>query len=93
MVWILSVVTALILIVFDNVLISIGRFIGATNLSSTLFLMGILFILAILLNLTTKMSALSIQLRLVNQELGLLRCKVDQQGDAQSKEVDPETGS
>jgi hypothetical protein len=53
------------------------RSIGATQLSSTLFFLGILFSLVILLHFSIKISEYSQQIRMLAKELGLLRERLE----------------
>jgi hypothetical protein len=53
------------------------RTIGATQLSSTLFFLGILFSLVILLHFSIKISEYSQQIRMLAKELGLLRERLE----------------
>ena len=76
-IWIMTELTLLILIVFDPVSLAIMRLIGATNMASTLFLLGFVLVLGVLLDLSAKGAELSDKLRSVNQELGLLREQVE----------------
>jgi hypothetical protein len=52
------------------------------NLSSTLFFLGILFSLVILLHFSIKISEFSQQIRLLAKEIALLRQKVEGEGSA-----------
>ena len=72
-IWIVTLLTLLILVVFDPVSLALMRLIGATNLASVLFLLAFMLVLGVLLDLSVKGAELSDKLRSVNQELGLLR--------------------
>ena len=72
-IWIMTELTLLILVVFDSVSLAIMRLIGATNMASTLFLLGFVLVVGVLLDLSAKVAELSDKLRSVNQGLGLLR--------------------
>jgi hypothetical protein len=72
-IWIIAEFAMLILVISDPISRAIMRLVGATNLSSTLFLLGFLMVMSILLDLSTKVAGLSNKLRCVTQELGLLR--------------------
>lgn len=80
--WIAVELAVLLLLIFDPILMLVMRAIGAINAASAFFLLGFIFAIAILLNLTVKLSGLTEKMRAINQELALLR-----------ERSDPETGA
>jgi hypothetical protein len=76
-VWLGVTFAMLVLSLWSGLLDAIRRSIGAVNPSSTLFFLGILFSLVILLHFSIKISEFSVQIRLLAKEIGLLREKVE----------------
>lgn len=76
LIWLFAVVAMTILVVWEKLLLSITSLIGATDPSSTLFLFGILFALAILLHLSNKISDFSTQLRILAKEVAMLNAQL-----------------
>ena len=72
-IWIIAELTMFVLLLFDPVSLAIMRLIGATNASSTIFLLGFVLVIGVILELLIRVSEFSSKLRVVNQELGLLR--------------------
>ncbi len=72
-IWILADVFILLFIVFDWLIKRFMLLIGATNQSSTIFFVAIIGFIPLILDLIIRVSELSNKLRLMNQELGLLR--------------------
>ena len=68
LIWLFTVAGMTLLVVWQDLLLWITAAIGAIDPSSTLFLFGILFALAILLHLSIKVSEFSIQLRILAKE-------------------------
>ncbi len=64
----------------------VRRAIGAVNPSSTLFFLGILFSLVILLHFSIKISEYSQQIRLLAKEIGMLKEKLERREREGSKE-------
>jgi hypothetical protein len=61
-----------------DVLRGIARFLGAWTISSTVFFLGELFLLAICLNYAVRLSQSGTQIRRLAQELALLRQRVEE---------------
>lgn len=66
---------------FDSVRI-LTRLVGAWTPSSTLFFFGLLFLLIVSLNYAVRLSGLSLQVKLLAQEVALLRRKLAETSDA-----------
>ena len=77
LVWLGVTFAMLVLSVWGGLLDAIRRAVGAVNFSSTLFLLGILFSLVILLHFSIRISEFSQQIRMLAKEIGLLREKVE----------------
>jgi hypothetical protein len=60
-----------------GVLRAVTRLLGAWTLSSTVFFLGELFLVAICLNYAIRLSQAGVQLRILAQEVALLRRAVD----------------
>lgn len=77
LIWLGVTVSMAVLTLWTGLLDMARRAIGAVNPSSTLFFLGILFSLVILLHFSIKISEYSRQIRLLAKELGLLREKLE----------------
>ncbi len=75
--WLAVTVSMAVLTASSPLLDLIRRMVGAVNPSSTLFLLGILFSLVILLNFSIKISEYRNQIRLLVKEIGLLRAEMN----------------
>lgn len=73
LVWLGVTAAMAVITLWTGLLDLLRRAIGATQLSSTLFFLGILFSLVILLHFSIKISEFSQQIRMLAKELGLLR--------------------
>jgi hypothetical protein len=71
LIWLFTVAGMTLLVVWQDLLLWITALIGAIDPSSTLFLFGILFALAILLHLSNKVSEFSTQLRILAKEVAM----------------------
>ncbi|MBN1503849.1 MAG: DUF2304 domain-containing protein [Candidatus Eisenbacteria bacterium] len=76
LIWLFTVAGMTVLVVWQDLLLWLTAAIGAIDPSSTLFLFGILFALAILLHLSVKVSDSSTQLRILAKEVAMLHAKV-----------------
>lgn len=77
-VWFLGAVGTVILVLVDPLMRGLMRLIGATNISSTMFLVGIVFLAGFSLDLLVRLSDVANKLRMVTQELGLLRNRYEE---------------
>jgi hypothetical protein len=74
----MGVALALLLVASDlDVLRGITRLLGAWTMSSTIFFLGELFLVAICLNYAVRLSESGIQVRALAQEVALLRRQID----------------
>ena len=80
LVWLGVTVGMGVMALWTGLLDLMRRSIGATQLSSTLFFLGILFSLIILLHFSIKISEFSQQIRMLAKELGLLRERLERGG-------------
>ncbi len=78
LIWLFTVAAMTMLVVWQDLLLRITALIGAIDPSSTLFLFGILFALAILLHLSNKVSEFSTQLRILAKEVAMLNARIDE---------------
>ncbi|MBI5427899.1 MAG: DUF2304 domain-containing protein [Nitrospinae bacterium] len=70
--WLVTGTIMLILSVFDDLLIWVSDFVGATLFTSTLFFFGLLFLVVICLHFSIRISALTNQVRRLTQHIGIL---------------------
>jgi hypothetical protein len=78
LIWLFTVAGMTLLVVWQDLLLWITALIGAIDPSSTLFLFGILFALAILLHLSIKVSEFSTQLRILAKEVAMLNARAEE---------------
>jgi len=76
LIWLGVTVAMGALALWDGALDLVRRAVGAVNPSSTLFFLGILFSLVILLHFSIRISEYSQQIRMLAKELALLRERV-----------------
>jgi uncharacterized protein (TIGR03382 family) len=78
-IWI-AVSLAIVAISFElDILRAITRAIGAWTPSSTLFFLGEVFLVGICLNFAVRLSRMSVQIKLLAQEVALLRSELERQ--------------
>jgi hypothetical protein len=75
--WIIAELTMLTLIIFDPISTVIMRLTGAINVLSTIFLLATIWGVLLMLDLLVRISELTVKLRAINQELGLLNERFD----------------
>jgi len=95
LIWLFAVVAMTLLVVWEKLLLWITSLIGAVDPSSTLFLFGILFALAILLHLSNKVSDFSTQLRILAKEVAVLNARLSEVSGASlsTEQCSPEKDS
>ncbi len=76
LIWLFTVVGMTLLVVWQGLLLRLTSLLGAIDPSSTLFLFGILFALAILMHLSVKVSEFSTQIRILAKEVSMLNARV-----------------
>jgi len=74
--WILTGAVILIMVIWYDILTALTRLIGAVLPTSTLFFFSIVFIMMILLHFSIKVSTLTEQVKILLQELSILRTEV-----------------
>jgi hypothetical protein len=67
----------------------VARIIGAWTISSTIFFLGELFLLAICLNYAVRLSQAGTQIRRLAQELALLRHRVEELSESRQVDAAP----
>lgn len=87
----MAVAAGLMLVSFNlDIMRAMARVLGAWSAASTIFFMGEVFLLVICLNFAVRLSRASGQLRLLGQEVALLRERLDRVADAPAGGVAPE---
>ena len=81
MLWMAVSLGTAILAAWGGLLLGITRLMGAASANSVIFFFGLLFLMAVVLHLTVRVSGLTETNKDLTQELGLLRQKVEQQGE------------
>jgi hypothetical protein len=71
--WLTLNITIIVFILFPNLLSGISFLIGIETPSNTLFLFGMMALMAIMFSLTTALSRYSNKIKELTQELGLLK--------------------
>lgn len=87
-VWIVTAVVLAVLALQQDLLLTISRWIGSASVVSTLFFGAFLFVLALLLQFSVRLSRLTHRHRTLGQRLALLEEEVERLrrgGDAQPK--------
>lgn len=79
--WILAAITMLVIGLRYDLLTWITHAIGAGNTSSTLFFFGTVFLIALCLQFSVKISRLETQLKNVAQQLAILEAERRENGD------------
>jgi len=75
-IWVAVALGIMALSVWFDVVRVIARLIGAWTPSSTLYFFGVLFLLILCLNYAVRLSALSTQVKLLAQEVSILRARL-----------------
>lgn len=75
-IWTLVAIAVMVLSVWFDALRFITRAVGAWTPSSTLFFFGELFLLVVCLNYAVRLSALTVEVKLLAQELSLLKTEL-----------------
>ena len=70
--WLVTGTLMLILSISEDLLIWISDLVGATLFTSTLFFSGLVFLMVICLHFSIRISALTNQVRMLTQHLGIL---------------------
>ncbi len=70
--WLITGTTMLVLSVSEDVLEWVSGLVGATLFTSTLFFFGLLFLMVICLHFSIRISALTNQVRILTQSMGIL---------------------
>ncbi len=75
-IWVVVGIGIVILSAWFDVVWAITRAVGAWTASSTLFFFGEIFLLALCLNYAVRLSALTVQMRVLAQEVAMLRAEL-----------------
>jgi hypothetical protein len=75
-IWTSVAVAIMIATVWFDVVRALTRLVGAWTPSSTLFFFGLLFLLVVCLNYAVRLSGMSSQVKLLAQEVALLRARI-----------------
>jgi uncharacterized protein DUF2304 len=75
-IWVAVAIGIMVLSAWFDVLRAITYAVGAWTPSSTLFFFGELFLLVLCLNYAVRLSALSVQVKVLAQELSILRAEL-----------------
>jgi hypothetical protein len=70
--WLITGTMMLMLSVSDGLLVGISEMVGATLFTSTLFFFGMLFLVIICLHFSIRISALTNDVRMLTQTIGIL---------------------
>jgi magnesium-transporting ATPase (P-type) len=81
-IWTVVALATMVLSVWFDALRMLTRAVGAWTPSSTLFFFGLVFLLTVSLNYAVRLSGLSLQVKLLAQEVALLRQKLAAESDA-----------
>ena len=81
-IWMSCALAILVLAFSFDLLVAITDLIGAWTPSSTVFFLGLAFLMAISLGYAVRLSTLSNRVKLLAQELAILRAELSARGDA-----------
>jgi len=79
-IWIMAASGLFLLNVWPRTLFAMTRAIGAWTHGSTLFYLGLLFLVAICLSYAVRLSSLTLQVKNLAQEVSLLRERIERRG-------------
>ena len=79
-IWVVVALVIMVLSAWFDIVRLITLAVGAWTPSSTLFFFGELFLLVLCLNYAVRLSALSVQVKLLAQELSILRAEIAKHG-------------
>ena len=82
-IWVVVAVGIMMLSLWSDLLRGITHFIGAWTSSSTLFFLGEMFLLVLCLNYAVRLSRLSTQVKVLAQELALLKHRQPDRGESE----------
>jgi hypothetical protein len=80
-VWVAAALVVLVLTVFAGLLYDLTDAIGAFAASSTLFLLGIVFAILVMLHMSVRISSLERKVTAVVQEVGIQNVEAEQEGE------------
>lgn len=75
-IWTVVAIATMIVSVWFDVVRVLTRLVGAWTPSSTMFFFGLLFLLVVCLNYAVRLSGMSAQVKLLAQEVALLRARL-----------------
>jgi hypothetical protein len=75
-IWTLVAIGTMIATIWFDVVRLLTRLVGAWTPASTMFFFGLLFLLVVCLNYAVRLSSMSTQMKLLAQEVALLRARV-----------------
>lgn len=78
--WIFLIFIMAIVVIFPNILFIISKLFGFEKTSNMIFLLGFFFLFYIIFILTTSISSQNEKIKLLIQELSLLKERVDKDG-------------
>lgn len=73
--WLLASVVVLFLVAWPAALVALSRAIGSTTEATTVSVLGLMFLTAVIIHLCTKLTRLDQQVRELAQELAILRAQ------------------
>lgn len=78
--WIFLVILMILLVIFPKVIFKLSNFFGFEATSNMLFLLGFFFLFYIIFILTTSISIQNEKIKLLIQEVSLLKERIDKNG-------------
>jgi hypothetical protein len=75
-IWTVVAVATMVVSIWFDVVRILTRLVGAWTPSSTMFFFGLLFLLVVCLNYAVRLSGMSSQIKLLAQEVALLRAQI-----------------
>lgn len=77
--WVIAEVAFLVVMFFDGIRSSAKSFLGGEGAPYSLFLLGAVWVVFLMLESLTRISSLTVKLKEVNQELAILRERMDRE--------------
>jgi hypothetical protein len=87
-IWTVVAVGTMVLSIWFDIVRLLTRAVGAWTPSSTLFFFGLVFLLTVCLNYAVRLSGLSLQVKLLAQEVALLRQRLAESGEGSAARED-----
>ncbi|MCB9876466.1 MAG: DUF2304 domain-containing protein [Planctomycetes bacterium] len=86
--WVATSVGVAVLALEQDLLVTLAGWVGATTTASTLFLGALVFLMALVLQFSVRLSRLTLRQRTLAQRLAILEAQLEERGEAPRGVVD-----